>query len=254
MSWIKSPPDDFVGCKSFMDNTIFLWESENKKVYVMDNHLSSAWCWINRCNPKDMYDFMHIDRHSDLALKCFYDFLETEQFLNFKKNPKIDFSSFTDISKVKDGVCRKLFQWDNYIRVIHYLYPHWFNRNIFYFYEGESNCPKTNYCDEFVFVRETPDAVIKGVDKYLRSQDSRFPNRKWILNLDLDFFWKDNGVRRFDDTFIYDLSKRINAAMSNIEVFTIAISPDCIGWKWDEARHVLDIMKTEVKELEEFII
>ena len=73
----------------------------------------------------------------------------------------------------------------------------------------------------------------------------------WIVSLDLDFFWDENIDKIYDDEFIKDLARRINFAIPNIKVLTIALSPDCVAGngmseKWDNVVHVLNIFKEEL--------
>jgi hypothetical protein len=62
--------------------------------------------------------------------------------------------------------------------------------------------------------------------------ENNMRTKKWIINIDLDFFWDENKKRVYDDHFISDLGITINNAMKNIQVLTIALSPLwCGGWK-----------------------
>lgn len=78
--WIKEMPKDYENHTSFCYGSVMLWQ--NGKVYVMDNHLSAAWCWLQSCDPQKKYNFMHIDRHYDM-LECFYD----EDLQPLRENP-----------------------------------------------------------------------------------------------------------------------------------------------------------------------
>lgn len=40
--WINEMPEDYENHTSFCYGSVMLWQ--NEKVYVMDNHLSAAWC------------------------------------------------------------------------------------------------------------------------------------------------------------------------------------------------------------------
>lgn len=42
--WIRHLPADYYKQQSDFDNLVFLWKTNN--VYVMDNHLAAAWCWM----------------------------------------------------------------------------------------------------------------------------------------------------------------------------------------------------------------
>ena len=30
----------------------FLWKSDCAPIYIMDNHWTAAWCWMQECNTK----------------------------------------------------------------------------------------------------------------------------------------------------------------------------------------------------------
>lgn len=58
--------------------------------------------------------------------------------------------------------------------------------------------------------------------------------RKWILNIDIDYFFSDNsdGVRYqiFTDEYITNVGVEISKCIDSIEVLTIALSPSfCNG-------------------------
>jgi len=55
--------------------------------------------------------------------------------------------------------------------------------------------------------------------------EERMRMKKWIVNIDIDFFWDFDGTKIFDNQFINDLGKRIIKGMNNIQVLTIALSP-----------------------------
>jgi hypothetical protein len=59
-------------------------------------------------------------------------------------------------------------------------------------------------------------------------------DKKWILNIDIDYFFSDNsdGVRYqiFTDEYITNIGLEISKCIDNIEVLTIALSPSfCNG-------------------------
>lgn len=211
----------------------FLWKSDKAPIYIMDNHLAAAWCWMQECCSDEDYNFIHIDKHSDLK-GCGYpaniEFLRTNKKITLEDYIKISYTTHNEF---------QFFQWDNYIRACHYLFPNWFNTNLFYYTQPHKDHPANEWGYE-AFTEQTMEAlyVRQGITQYVQNHETFFNKaifeesmrmKKWILNIDLDFFWDFNGTKVFDDQFIRDMGKRISDAMNNIQVITIALSPSCCG-------------------------
>lgn len=97
--------------------------------------------------------------------------------------------------------------------------------------------------------------------KYIYDMVEGAEKQKWIVNLDLDFFFYHYGdnkyVQLFSDDYIRVVAKFLQQAMNKIQVLTIAISPDCLmgegmKQKWDNGFRVLEIMAEEIYALWEF--
>ena len=56
---------------------------QNGNVYVMDNHRDAAWCWLQQCNLRDRYNFMHVDQHYDL-LDTYYSEAQNQSKIEIK--------------------------------------------------------------------------------------------------------------------------------------------------------------------------
>lgn len=99
-------PEDYENHTSFCYGSVMLWQ--NEKVYVMDNHLSAAWCWLQSCDPEKKYNFMHIDRHYDM-LECFND----DDLQPLRDNPKMPYVEFKNLKRTKDIEYDKfdVFRW-----------------------------------------------------------------------------------------------------------------------------------------------
>ena len=256
--WIKQIPDDFKERRSYAFDVIFLWKNQKRPIYVMDNHLCAAWCWMQECNSKEDYNFMHIDRHSDLK-GCGHpmaiDFIRQKQHLTFEDYMAVLYSNGSDNIQ--------FFQWDNYIRACHHLFPNWFNVNLFYTHDyndcydnewGYKSFPIQSM--NILNVGHDLTQYIEEHNKCLCYLDKDNWSNKWILNIDLDYIWDSEGIKIFDEDFIRDFAKRINMAMDNIQVITIALSPDCIGGdrmyqKWENVIRVFNILRQEIDGLEE---
>lgn len=259
--WIRKVPDNYSELSSHFDNLIFLWESEDAPIYVMDNHLAAAWCWMQKCNKSERYNFIHIDRHSDLAGKG-----DFEVIAHLRNDQCITIDEYTSLT-YDTGMRTPFpsFQWDNYIRACLKLFPEWFNTNLIYTQDDNSHNESWGY-PVLQYQEREPSFVRSGITQFIEertafwgtsSQDEEMENRPWIVNLDLDFFWDRDGIKVFDDEFIRDLAVRIQRAMPNIHVLTIALSPECIrGWDcergWTDVLTVMDIFKEEIPALRDF--
>ena len=246
-------PNNYFELSSFCNNSIMLWQ--NDKVYVMDNHLSAAWCWLQSCDPKMKYNFMHIDMHYDL-LRCF----SIEDLQPLRDNPHMPYKDFLNLNRSRDsGNKTNLFRWDNYIMAAYYLQPDWFHTNIFLTHgEGESDnlqIIEKNPLDMDFWINQyigEPSESLSGIN----GDDNELP---WIVNLDLDVFYtKDYPyVQLFSDEFIRLIAQILNDNMPNIQVLTIALSPDCLGGrdlmeKWDNSFRILKIMSEKIECLKDF--
>ena len=90
--------NDFNNLRGTYDVLKFLWKSDNAPIYIMDNHLAAAWCWMQECITDEKYNFMHIDQHSDLkgcGNPSIIDFI--------KRNPKISFEKYKQIKYNKEN-------------------------------------------------------------------------------------------------------------------------------------------------------
>ncbi len=237
--WIRDVNNNYLeNLSKYCTQLNFLWKSDYAPIYIMDNHLAAAWCWMHDCSSDEEYNFIHIDKHSDLK-GCGHpaniEFLRTRKDISLEDYMKITYTTHKEF---------QFFQWDNYIRACHYLFPNWFKTNLFYYTQPrrEHHVEDWGY-DSFPEQTMEPLNVRQGITQYIQKQDSFFNKaifekrmrmKKWIVNIDIDFFWDFDGIKVFDDQFIKDMGKRISDALNNIKVLTIALSPFCCGG-WDNA-------------------
>lgn len=258
--WIRELPNDYQEHKSFCYGSVMLWQ--NKKVYVMDNHLSATWCWLQRCNPKKNYNFMHIDRHYDM-LKCFDD----ADLQPLRDNPHMTYDEFKNLKRSHNvGEEFDVFRWDNYIMAAYTLQPNWFHTNIFLTQKEDGPIGDRERHKAFHMREENPLFMESHINQYINESsetmdvfekgDSMLP---WIVNLDLDVFYTIHSphIQLYSDEYIRYISKLLNENMPNIQVLTIALSPDCMGGdnmqeKWVNSFRILKIMSEEIALLKKF--
>ena len=228
--WIRKLPDNYKKEESGLYKLNFLWNHNN--IYVMDNHLAAAYCWVQKCNGNRMYNFLHIDQHNDLL--CNAPICEYAEILK-EKTCSID------------NYCSKMYKnnlplmrWDNYIKPTQILHPDWFKINVF--------STHSNYEDTIIQDIEPPMKITRiEPSKLPRELDLIFKNykEKWIVTLDLDFFFDENANILFDDEYLIDFANKLRQYMDKIQVLTISLSPECCGngtqEGWKNSIRVLDV-------------
>lgn len=248
--WIRNLPENYLNQYSGHDNLIFLWknenEHENENVYVMDNHLAAAWCWMQVCNAETRYKFIHIDRHNDLGTNIPFDLY---RYLAEEQHLPID--EYTALEWVNDGnqIHNKVFRWDNYITQCMYLFPKWFYEVVFSTRTPLDRGEREKLLGAMIHSISAAE-LLSYIDNYLKmDNDGQHLNRmlgieslKWIVNLDLDYFYhsSDDGCFQIlSDDYIRVLAQKLRDCKYSIKVLTIALSPECCGG-WDNAIHALN--------------
>ncbi|WP_316826023.1 UPF0489 family protein [Pedobacter miscanthi] len=231
--WIKKP-DQGNPPDSGVYDVGFLFKHGN--IYVMDNHAAAGWCWLNELDPKKDYNFFHIDRHFDLIDNISRSFLRDlkisdlatiDQYLALK----------TDVGALMGS---QVFRFDNYIMNIFHILPNFFNNNIFATH-------RDGHVADAITINYYPEITSLHSDlAYQVSQDSR---HKWILNLDLDYFFTDLSSTQYfqflSDRYIDLLCDQILRVSDRIAVITIAMSDYfCNGQ--ENSRHVLERVGTKL--------
>lgn len=219
------------------DRLKFLWMSDNAPIYIMDNHLAAAWCWMQECNIIEKYNFMHIDQHADLGVRGYAKDIEI-----IRNNPHLSLEDYCELTYSNPCGTYKSFQCDNYITACQYIFPNWFNTNLIYYTAPcIKGSPQGSGYENFSEQRMDKDFLIQDIKQFIDGQifppnepaiGEDIQKKKWIVNLDFDFFWDKNDNRIFEDKYVTDLGKTLGDAMKNIQVLTIAISPKwCGGWR-----------------------
>lgn len=233
--WLKEPVGNIYEKESKIYNLNFLWQNDN--IYIMDNHLAAGWCWLNRLDQEESYNFFHVDQHKDLAGGL----ATTEDLDRIIAQYPFDIAKYCSFTVEKGTATpeypfNKVFSWDNYIKYFQYLFPHWFSNCYFACQEYVNDNPRyTNLPLNIVY--NPTNLVIYNNIKYWISET---PERKWIFNLDLDYFFNSEGMQIYSDEYIRAFACNLFEALENIAVLTIAMSPECCG-DWKKSLHVLRI-------------
>ncbi|WJS96797.1 UPF0489 family protein [Flavobacterium johnsoniae] len=212
------------------------------KIYLMDNHLAASWCWLKKIDIKQQYNFLHIDRHYDLLdsqLDSWIEALQTQNInmvhLTIEELVGLRYEQ-KDMVKKKDFF--PIFRWDSYITIFDRLYPGLLALNIF------ATQKNGDLIDEM---------EISEIDAwYLQDNLSYRVNktdRKWIINLDIDYFftsYDDNQyIQLYTDEFIIRIAQEIRKSMENVAVLTIALSPEMCG-SWENSEKVAKLILQEL--------
>ncbi|WP_404986189.1 hypothetical protein ACI513_03550 [Chryseobacterium sp. M5] len=161
-------------------NVNFLYKKN--KIYVSDNHLAAAWCWLQEIDVLQKYTFVHIDRHYDLINQP-----EEIEANIVERNIDVQNLNFEEYCGLKQDIeglpdlIVKLFRWDNYIHHIDNLFPNLFGNKYFVTKKAGS---KTE------FVEDEYD-----IEHFLREFKHwiEYPKNGCIVNLDLDYFFASVG-------------------------------------------------------------
>lgn len=242
--WIRHLPADYYKQQSDFDNLVFLWKTNN--VYVMDNHLAAAWCWMQECNTDTRYNFLHIDRHNDLGTNTPFDI-----YRHIKDNQHLSIDEYTNLSRTNEGngILLKAFRWDNYITQCMYLFPQWF-WDVVYSTRASLGRSEREKLLGATIQSVSASKLLSYIEDNLQvDEDGEQLNRtigqesvKWIVNLDLDYFFhsSDDGyIQILSDEYIRILAQKLRNCKHSINVLTIALSPECYG-NWGNAIHVLN--------------
>lgn len=250
--WIRNLPTDYHKQQSDFDNLVFLWKTNN--VYVMDNHLAAAWCWMQECDADTRYNFMHIDRHNDLGTNTPFDI-----YRHIKDNQHLSIDEYTNLSWTNDGngISLKAFRWDNYITQCMYLFPQWFWDVVYSTRTSLGRSEREKLLGATIQSVSASKLLSYIEDNLQVDEDGKQLNRaigresvKWIVNLDLDYFFhsSDDGyIQILSDEYIRILAQKLRNCKHSINVLTIALSPECCG-NWGNAIHALNVFMEAYEE------
>ena len=195
--------------------------------YLMDNHLAASWCWMMECDEDVDYGFLHIDRHHDMCREGI-----TPRFENLKSISLEDYlsASYTIDSSIGPLVY-PAFSWNTYITKCFDLSPRWFSSTALIIKQCLGNEIK-NQTPNFLFNIFSYSQALKTIHKCLSDN-----SRKWIVNVDIDYFFGGNHpdvvgadvTKRYKDSTIRKFGRAINQHIANIQVLTVALSPECCG-------------------------
>lgn len=209
----------------------------------MDNHLAAAYCWIYELDKSENLNFFHIDQHEDLWSDA-----PIESYIKIKDASHISLDEFLSMS-YQSGK-KQAFNYANYILQTQRIFPNWFKKCCF-------ACP--DYVDnkELDIILQLDNIKLLGsisdATKWTYATLERDKDNRWIINIDLDYFFYSNAFQMLTNEYIQFFFEDLKNAMEEsgkIAVVTIALSPECCGG-WDKvipvANYVAEILELDFK-------
>lgn len=234
MDWIyKKTQLEDSGCYDM--NLLF----NNDKFYIMDNHLAAAWCWAQKIDPSKKYGLFHIDRHYDL-LNNLSDLFLTEN------REKLIGDNFLDYLSLKNEKGSQALRYDNYLDAFNRLYPDLIQQVYYATHKDGTNKTKTSLDPLNTYEPELWD-LDTNIRYWLTECHKNI--ERWIVNIDIDFFFRDNNNGEYFQfmtrKYIKYICKEIIKSLPCIDVVTISLSPEFCGG-WGNSFHITQIFNTEL--------
>lgn len=235
--WIKPTTQDVLQQRSADIHLNFLWKADGLPLYVMDNHLAAAWCWMQECDPNESYCFFHIDRHNDLGTLAPF-----TCYQHLRSNPHVSIDEYTGIrNSAVTHQDRPAFTWDNYINQSIQLFPDWFRKCVYATHKSLDERERKMNLGCNVIEESSPCHLLESLSdalsvddlKRMMSQSKGEDIDKWIVNLDLDYFFiEEPSMRILSDDYIRSVAGVIKGLINEVKVVTVALSPECCGgWR-----------------------
>lgn len=233
--WIKEPID-IRNKKTGPYNVNFIYKQGN--VFIMDNHLAAAYCWIQELDKNENLNFFHIDQHEDLCSDA-----PVKSYIKIKDTSHISLNEF--LSMHYQSGEKQAFSFENYILQTQRIFPNWFRKCCF-------ACHYYVVCEELDMIPQLNNINLLGsisnASKWGYATLERDKDNRWIINIDLDYFFYSNAFQMLTNEYIQFLFEDLKNAMEEskkIAIVTIALSPECCGG-WDK---VIPIANYIAKEL-----
>jgi hypothetical protein len=199
---------------SGISNVNFLWKSEN--IYIMDNHICAAWCWARYLNNQTNFGLIHIDKHCDWTPH------DSQQLGSSFIMPSLPLQSM----RLKEYLSLEATRWDNYLTIFLHQYGHYVIKLIL----ATHNLPNklcneranTHIVNEEWEIPRLPSLLKISLNSPL----------KWIVNIDLDYFFTTPDCIRFQsDEYIDDIANTLKLAIKKNKILclSIALSPEFCG-------------------------
>jgi hypothetical protein len=204
----------------------FLWRQGNS--YVMDNHRAALWCWLQEMQEHDSVGLIHIDEHYDtLYANIQAEIAALPQLKGLSVNEYLELTTMDGLQSTP------LIRWDNYLSLFLERYGAQVRRSVFVTHKVGD---KPRHCNAQY---PEPQHVPENIDHWMKA-----PPDQWLVNVDLDYFFCDQGGLRkpmFSDQYVAAVFGAI-AEMKRagrIKCLTICLSPDeGYSGSWEQAEQL----------------
>lgn len=166
---------------------------------------------------------MHIDRHNDLGANTPFDI-----YRHIKDNQHLSIDEYTNLSWTNEGngISLKAFRWDNYITQCMYLFPQWF-WNVVYSTRTSLGRSEREKLLGATIQSVSASKLLSYIEDNLQvDEDGEQLNRtigresvKWIVNLDLDYFF----IQVMMVTFKYCQINTSEYWLKNLEIASVIL-------------------------------
>lgn len=173
-------------------------------------------------------------------------------YRHIKDNQHLSIDEYTNLfwTNEGNGITLKAFRWDNYITQCMYLFPQWFWVVVYSTRTSLGRSEREKLLGATIQSVSASKLLSYIEDNLQVDEDGEQLNRtigqesvKWIVNLDLDYFYESNDDGFFQllsDEYISMLAYKLKNIRDQIQVLTIALSPECCR-NWDNSLHALNI-------------
>jgi hypothetical protein len=239
----------------------FLWQADDRPLYLMDNHRAALWCWRRHLESNEAYSLGHVDYHWDARAVHPADL----QLLRREWDDLDELKRYDDLGSTTRsddlGGRVPLICWDNYFDALLHLYPRVHELRMAVHQPREvmggmlrvlhdrheqdlrTARARTGKLGPILsllspwkrpaapaFHFHSPVRFFEELDEALHDAEVPF-----ILNIDLDYFFaigsdeNETVQRAFELQFITDCFRTVARHRDRLRVVTIALSPECCG-------------------------
>lgn len=207
----------------------------------MDNHGAALWAWLQHFDKNRKYNFIHIDKHYDTLASNLSPWLSSLP----KNLNELSINDFFSIKYKRGGEEFPIIRWDNYIPIFNSLCGD--NISNYTFYTHGFGNTGIEALDQNKTQEWPSISLFENLDFLLTDNEE-----KTILNLDIDYFFGSHNNKYFQlfsnesIDILFDQIQHCYFTTDKIEVFTVALSPECCGG-WSNSIRIYNKLAERLK-------